>query len=156
METSTYTPCFTRCKRCQWLLFITTRERSWRCVSQEKSFKQCFFVQIAAGENHLVMLDEKGAILTFGDGEMGQLGRSIRTKTIRSSQFRNLSKDSKRYLQNSCAMSQVNIWSFLWDSNQNPSFTTWLPKMSLLVASGPSSTEMTESTTLSDSTTLLS
>uniref|UniRef100_A0A8R1HGN1 Regulator of chromosome condensation n=1 Tax=Caenorhabditis japonica TaxID=281687 RepID=A0A8R1HGN1_CAEJA len=30
------------------------------------------------------MLDEKGSILTFGDGEMGQLGRSSRTKTIRS------------------------------------------------------------------------
>ncbi|ULU04417.1 hypothetical protein L3Y34_017290 [Caenorhabditis briggsae] len=41
-------------------------------------------VKIAAGENHLVMLDEKGCILTFGDGEMGQLGRSSRTKTIRS------------------------------------------------------------------------
>ncbi|CAB3405223.1 unnamed protein product [Caenorhabditis bovis] len=41
-------------------------------------------VKIAAGENHLVMLDERGQILTFGDGEMGQLGRSIRTKTIRS------------------------------------------------------------------------
>ncbi|CAI2340797.1 unnamed protein product [Caenorhabditis sp. 36 PRJEB53466] len=41
-------------------------------------------VKIAAGENHLVMLDEKGSILTFGDGEMGQLGRSSRTKTIRS------------------------------------------------------------------------
>ncbi|EFO85751.1 hypothetical protein GCK72_004997 [Caenorhabditis remanei] len=41
-------------------------------------------VKIAAGENHLVMLDEKGCLLTFGDGEMGQLGRSSRTKTIRS------------------------------------------------------------------------
>uniref|UniRef100_A0A1I7UMG8 Regulator of chromosome condensation n=1 Tax=Caenorhabditis tropicalis TaxID=1561998 RepID=A0A1I7UMG8_9PELO len=41
-------------------------------------------VKIAAGENHLVMLDEKGGLLTFGDGEMGQLGRSSRTKTIRS------------------------------------------------------------------------
>ncbi|CAI5441097.1 unnamed protein product [Caenorhabditis angaria] len=41
-------------------------------------------VKIAAGENHLVMLDELGQILTFGDGEMGQLGRSVRTKTIRS------------------------------------------------------------------------
>ncbi|CAD6192134.1 unnamed protein product [Caenorhabditis auriculariae] len=41
-------------------------------------------VKICAGENHLVMLDEKGEVLTFGDGTMGQLGRSSRTSTIRS------------------------------------------------------------------------
>lgn len=41
-------------------------------------------VKIAAGENHLVMLSEKGEILTFGEGSMGQLGRSVRTNHIRS------------------------------------------------------------------------
>ncbi|KIH49235.1 hypothetical protein ANCDUO_20691, partial [Ancylostoma duodenale] len=32
-------------------------------------------LRIAAGENHLVMLEEDGKVLTFGDGKMGQLGR---------------------------------------------------------------------------------
>ncbi|KAK6053743.1 hypothetical protein COOONC_08751 [Cooperia oncophora] len=40
-------------------------------------------VIIAAGENHLVMLEEDGKVLTFGDGKMGQLGRSKRTGSIR-------------------------------------------------------------------------
>lgn len=31
------------------------------------------------------MLSEKGEILTFGEGSMGQLGRSVRTNHIRSS-----------------------------------------------------------------------
>ncbi|EGT60487.1 hypothetical protein CAEBREN_11623 [Caenorhabditis brenneri] len=32
-------------------------------------------VKIAAGEKHLALLDENGAILTLGDGQLGQLGR---------------------------------------------------------------------------------
>lgn len=41
-------------------------------------------VKIAAGENHLVMLSTSGELLTFGDGSMGQLGRSTRVSVIRS------------------------------------------------------------------------
>ena len=40
--------------------------------------------QIAAGENHLAMLSNEGELLTFGEGSMGQLGRSARTEHIRS------------------------------------------------------------------------
>ncbi|KAF8361618.1 ran-3 [Pristionchus pacificus] len=40
--------------------------------------------KIAAGENHLAMLSHDGHIFTFGDGSMGQLGRTTRTGTIRS------------------------------------------------------------------------
>lgn len=40
--------------------------------------------QIAAGENHLAMLSTEGELLTFGEGSMGQLGRSMRTEHIRS------------------------------------------------------------------------
>ncbi|KAL3076663.1 hypothetical protein niasHT_039585 [Heterodera trifolii] len=39
---------------------------------------------IAAGENHLAMLSNEGQILTFGEGSMGQLGRSVRTEHIRA------------------------------------------------------------------------
>ena len=48
------------------------------------NYKDRRIVKVAAGENHLVMLDESGHVLTFGDGTMGQLGRSTRTGTIRS------------------------------------------------------------------------
>jgi len=41
-------------------------------------------VKISAGENHLAMLSERGELLTFGEGSMGQLGRSVRTNHIRS------------------------------------------------------------------------
>jgi len=44
-------------------------------------------VKITAGENHLAMLSERGEILTLGEGSMGQLGRSLRTKIIRSCQM---------------------------------------------------------------------
>uniref|UniRef100_A0A914DIE3 Regulator of chromosome condensation n=1 Tax=Acrobeloides nanus TaxID=290746 RepID=A0A914DIE3_9BILA len=44
-------------------------------------------VKIAAGENHLVMLSDDGEVLTFGDGSMGQLGRSTRLSSIRSSRM---------------------------------------------------------------------
>jgi len=40
-------------------------------------------VKIAAGENHLAMLSNEGDVLTFGEGSMGQLGRSPRTEHIR-------------------------------------------------------------------------
>uniref|UniRef100_A0A7I5E7Y8 Regulator of chromosome condensation n=2 Tax=Haemonchus contortus TaxID=6289 RepID=A0A7I5E7Y8_HAECO len=46
-------------------------------------YKKRVIVKIAAGENHLVMLEEDGKVLTFGDGKMGQLGRSKRTGSIR-------------------------------------------------------------------------
>ncbi|KAE9415804.1 hypothetical protein Angca_002412 [Angiostrongylus cantonensis] len=46
-------------------------------------YKKRVIVKIAAGENHLVMLEEDGRVLTFGDGKMGQLGRSKRTGSIR-------------------------------------------------------------------------
>ncbi|KJH52007.1 putative D-tyrosyl-tRNA(Tyr) deacylase [Dictyocaulus viviparus] len=36
-------------------------------------YKKRVIVKIAAGENHLVMLEEDGKVLTFGDGKMGQL-----------------------------------------------------------------------------------
>ncbi|WKX95743.1 hypothetical protein Q1695_012303 [Nippostrongylus brasiliensis] len=45
--------------------------------------KKRVIVKIAAGENHLVMLEDDGKVLTFGDGKMGQLGRSKRTGSIR-------------------------------------------------------------------------
>ncbi|MFH4975229.1 hypothetical protein AB6A40_001938 [Gnathostoma spinigerum] len=41
-------------------------------------------VKIVAGENHLVMLSNNGELLTFGDGSMGQLGRSVRVGHIRT------------------------------------------------------------------------
>uniref|UniRef100_A0A915DV37 Regulator of chromosome condensation n=1 Tax=Ditylenchus dipsaci TaxID=166011 RepID=A0A915DV37_9BILA len=46
--------------------------------------KSKVIVKIVAGENHLVMLSNEGDILTFGEGSMGQLGRSARTEHIRS------------------------------------------------------------------------
>ncbi|KAI1727560.1 regulator of chromosome condensation (RCC1) repeat domain-containing protein [Ditylenchus destructor] len=47
--------------------------------------KSKVIVKIAAGENHLAMLSNEGELLTFGDGSMGQLGRSSRTEHIRPS-----------------------------------------------------------------------
>jgi len=44
-------------------------------------------VKVVAGENHLVMLSADGEVLTFGDGSMGQLGRSYDTSRIRSTQM---------------------------------------------------------------------
>ncbi|KAH7689591.1 CBR-RAN-3 protein, partial [Aphelenchoides avenae] len=41
-------------------------------------------VKIAAGENHLVMLNVDGELLTFGEGSHGQLGRGARAGHIRS------------------------------------------------------------------------
>ncbi|CAI4232092.1 unnamed protein product [Auanema sp. JU1783] len=49
-----------------------------------KHTKEIEIVKIAAGENHLVMLSQDLKVYTFGDGSMGQLGRSIRTDRIRS------------------------------------------------------------------------
>ncbi|GMR36342.1 hypothetical protein PMAYCL1PPCAC_06537, partial [Pristionchus mayeri] len=46
--------------------------------------KNKVIAKIAAGENHLAMLSHDGHIFTFGDGTMGQLGRTTRTGTIRS------------------------------------------------------------------------
>lgn len=46
-------------------------------------YKKRVIVKIAAGENHLVMLEKHGRVLTFGDGKMGQLGRSRRIDSIR-------------------------------------------------------------------------
>ncbi|KHJ87087.1 regulator of condensation [Oesophagostomum dentatum] len=46
-------------------------------------YRKRVIVKIAAGENHLVMLEEDGKVLTFGDGQMGQLGRTKRTGAIR-------------------------------------------------------------------------
>ncbi|KAJ1356882.1 hypothetical protein KIN20_014731 [Parelaphostrongylus tenuis] len=46
-------------------------------------YKKRVIVKIVAGENHLVMLEKHGRVLTFGDGKMGQLGRSRRTESIR-------------------------------------------------------------------------
>ncbi|KAJ1356880.1 hypothetical protein KIN20_014728 [Parelaphostrongylus tenuis] len=45
--------------------------------------KKRVIVKIVAGENHLVMLEKHGRVLTFGDGKLGQLGRSRRTESIR-------------------------------------------------------------------------
>ncbi|KAI6227958.1 Regulator of chromosome condensation [Aphelenchoides besseyi] len=45
--------------------------------------KEIRVVKIAAGENHLVMLSSDGEIMTFGEGSMGQLGRSTRSSLIR-------------------------------------------------------------------------
>lgn len=46
--------------------------------------KNKVIAKIAAGENHLAMLSHDGHLFTFGDGSMGQLGRTARTGTIRS------------------------------------------------------------------------
>lgn len=53
-------------------------------------------LQIAAGENHLVMLTENGEVLTFGDGSVGQLGRCSRVALIRSQRMVNDSPDSMK------------------------------------------------------------
>uniref|UniRef100_A0A914RBA5 Uncharacterized protein n=1 Tax=Parascaris equorum TaxID=6256 RepID=A0A914RBA5_PAREQ len=55
-----------------------------------------FIFEIAAGENHLVMLSENGELLTFGDGSMGQLGRLGRVSHIRAQQ---MVDDSGNYLR---------------------------------------------------------
>lgn len=57
----------------------------------------CTFLQAVAGENHLAMLSADGELLTFGDGTMGQLGRSVRANHIRSSGFFAF-LDSKNFL----------------------------------------------------------
>ncbi|GMS84115.1 hypothetical protein PENTCL1PPCAC_6290 [Pristionchus entomophagus] len=46
--------------------------------------KNKVIAKIAAGENHLAMLSHDGHLFTFGDGSMGQLGRTTRTGTIRA------------------------------------------------------------------------
>lgn len=53
-------------------------------VIRHKSKENWHIVKIAAGENHLAMLSNEGELLTFGEGSMGQLGRSVRTQHIRS------------------------------------------------------------------------
>ncbi|GMT14591.1 hypothetical protein PFISCL1PPCAC_5888, partial [Pristionchus fissidentatus] len=46
--------------------------------------KNKVIAKIAAGENHLAMLSADGHLFTFGDGSVGQLGRTTRTGLIRS------------------------------------------------------------------------
>ncbi|KAL3094177.1 hypothetical protein niasHT_028266 [Heterodera trifolii] len=63
----------------------------WTILAQQMLEQQiwmkaakCWAKSIAAGENHLAMLSNEGQILTFGEGSMGQLGRSVRTEHIRA------------------------------------------------------------------------
>ncbi|VDM57937.1 unnamed protein product [Angiostrongylus costaricensis] len=62
-------------------------------------YKKRVIVKIAAGENHLVMLEEDGKVLTFGDGKMGQLGRSKRAGSIRPLVLYLASAEDKRELR---------------------------------------------------------
>lgn len=82
-------------------------------VIRHKSRQKWHIVKIAAGENHLAMLSTDGELLTFGEGSMGQLGRSTRTEHIRSKFMVDQSGTSLilRVLEKHQFIRFVNVWA---------------------------------------------
>uniref|UniRef100_A0A914HFK4 Regulator of chromosome condensation n=1 Tax=Globodera rostochiensis TaxID=31243 RepID=A0A914HFK4_GLORO len=82
-------------------------------VMRHKNKQKWHIVKVAAGENHLAMLSNDGQILTFGEGSMGQLGRSVRTEHIRARYMVDESGASLtlRVLEHKQFVRFVNIWA---------------------------------------------
>ncbi|KAL3126020.1 hypothetical protein niasHT_003617 [Heterodera trifolii] len=92
---------------------LTDIQKKPMVVMRHKNKQNWHIVKIAAGENHLAMLSNEGQILTFGEGSMGQLGRSVRTEHIRARYMVDESGTllTLRVLEHKQFVRFVNIWA---------------------------------------------